>query len=117
MMDESKRQTDFWKYDVKENSARPDPLKSKISPELALSRLHNFDEIFPYYRTLVNDTIHDENSNVDNIEAILTLKINKVDEKLSELKDHNNQGAYMKSSKTSVIIFILISGIFPILFI
>lgn len=91
LKDSTQKVSRNWNYDFTNTQARPDPVKTKYTPDQAAKKLRHIDALFPYYEHFINDTsdkIDRENS--ENIQHLLTLKINKIDAKLSELKSANN---------------------------
>lgn len=90
LKDSAQKLSRNWNYDFSNTRARPDPFKTKYTPDEAAKQLRQIDSLFPYYEHFINDTT--DNINVDNsrnIQQLLTLKINKIDEKLTELKAAN----------------------------
>lgn len=76
-----------WNYDSSNGLSRPDPFKTKYTPDEATKQLRHIDVLFPYYEHFINDTESGHiNDSFHDIQQLLTLKIDRIDQKLTELK-------------------------------
>lgn len=87
---------------------RPDRLRGKLTSDEAVTKLHNIEDVFPYYKTNYNVS---EITNDTNVREAIEERISEVHETLQTLEDKfQSSGAKIECTnavKVAVLIFLV----------